>query len=135
MFTNQPEIVDLKFPWSYETDCGAFTDLVVGKTDVRFWNFFDNDGTPIKFKAQFVFDVTHTNSVTGNVLRDDGQGTFTLDLLTGIGTGTGTGYHTTDQGRGLILALAGRQVFDENDTALFIAGLYQDGEPDWCALF
>jgi hypothetical protein len=133
-FTRAPDMGTASFPFSYTEDCGSFTDIVEGTADLKFWTFYDNSGTAVTEHIHFVFKVTHTNSVTGNVLRDDGEGRAFFDLITGTITEVGTGFHTTDQGRGLILGMAGRIMVDSNGNPTFIAGPHPDGEPDWCAL-
>jgi len=134
-FAGAPDMETAQFSWTDSYSCGAFEDLQAGSADLKFWTFYDQDGTPTTQQIHFVFKVTHTNSVTGNVLRDDGEGRAFFDLLTGSITNVGTRYHTTDQGRGLILGGAGRLTTDAAGNVTFIAGLQQDQQPyDWCVL-
>jgi hypothetical protein len=134
-FAGAPEMETAQFSWTDSYDCGAFDDVQAGSAQLKFWTFYDQAGTPTSERVHYVFKVTHTNSVTGNVLRDDGEGMAFFDLLTGSVTSVGTRYHTTDQGRGLILGGAGRLTTDQTGNVTFIAGLQQDQQPyDWCDL-
>ena len=132
-----PEIEDLRFTFSDAEDCGAFQNLTEGAAKIRFITFFDRGGTPIRLDILVNFDVTHTNSVTGTTLPDDGAGLNRFDLVTGQFTFTGKRFVVTEQGRGLLFAGTGRIVIDENGELVFSAGHDDDlvqGDPDWCAL-
>jgi hypothetical protein len=71
-FAGAPDMETAQFSWTYSSDCGVFDDVQAGSAQLKFWAFYDQAGTPTSERVHYVFKVTHTNSVTGNVLRDDG---------------------------------------------------------------
>jgi hypothetical protein len=137
-FAAAPEIEHFRISGTdlHVIDCGAFFINFEFDFKVSVTTFFDQAGTPVKYKEQLVFNGQFTNEATGQTLLERDRNTLFQDLQSGIVNIVGLPFRLFIPGAGIVVRDAGKFVFDpETGEVLFEAGPNPDlSEPEIDAL-
>ena len=121
-----PAVVSFTFASSDSLPCGSFDILMQGEGSIRITTFVDNTGTPTREVFFGRYKGTLTNSVTGYQLLDAPSTIkITGNFETETETRVGAWFTVTAPGEGAVVFEAGRIVFDNTGTPVFIAGQHQ----------
>jgi hypothetical protein len=124
-FAASPEIEHFRISGTdlHIIDCGTFFVNFEFDFKVSVTTFFNQAGTPVKFKEQLILNGQFTNETTGQTLLERDRNTLFQDLQSDIVTIVGLPFRLFIPGAGIVLRDAGKFVFDPTTgEVLFDAG-------------